>query len=690
MILMKLKYISKALPLLTVLSALLFIPIGRVKAATNGSFSFSPGSTTLTATCEYEADIIVNTGGDNSNAADIEISFDPARLTIIDANSSISGIQAMGGNAYDGLIVNNINTSTGVIRIAGASFSGNLNGQATLASILFKSKTGVSSAGFTIKFISIGNSTDSNIAETSTSTDILGSVQNVTYTFTSGQCPTPPVEDNSNPQINIISPGEGDTDVDESQNIVIQISDTGSGIDLSSVVIMLNGEAYYPSDPDVTVTGDANQYTITFLPRNNYPISSASTLTVSVKDQSGNSSSAVISFNIPEDSGLITLPIEGDVGRIVDDIVNSPTTENIVRTINTVTNALPEPVQNIIQNEGLTSLSTVITTIGILANGLALFLALKSPRSLLLLFGFLFKKREKNPWGVVIDDTTNKPIAFANVRLFFEGSKALVAEKVSDLDGRYGFVASPDKYRLEVEHSDYDKFVTTIEIATSGSIIKDIRLVPKDAKKSISNILGLFFARVNEFMTKYISYFFVIGFFSSLVTTYINPTLYNIAITVAYIVLIVLQFVAKRLSIEDWGSVYDSKSNLLVPNALVKLFDRDSRKLIDTQMTDSKGRFGLFTDPGEYALLISARGYNFPSNKQKGLKPIKELYQSLLELDIKEGKPQEIDVYLDPIENIEQTVIKIDNKDSLQTLQHQKLSQPEKPTTQSTIESPFG
>jgi len=112
----------------------------------------------------------------------------------------------------------------------------------------------------------------------------------------------------------------------------------------------------------------------------------------------------------------------------------------------------------------------------------------------------------------------------------------------------------------------------------------------------------------------------------------------------------------------------------------VKIFDTKNWKLLDTQMTDNRGRFGLFVEPGEYALLAVAQGYRFPSRKQKDFPIMVEKYQSLLKFDVKEGKTLEADILLDPAEG--ETV-----GEQFKKAKGEKIDE-NKP--QSTFSSPFG
>ncbi|MBN1915581.1 hypothetical protein JW796_01120 [Candidatus Dojkabacteria bacterium] len=613
----------------------------QTKAATNGSFRITAPSTTLVSNCEYFANIVINTGGDNSNAADIEITFDPARLEILDSDTSVPGKQIQMGSAYEGYLGNMVDESTGRIRLLGASTTRILNGEAVFGIIKFRSRPAVTSAGFSIKFDGAGNTLDSNIADSSTSYDILGSVENISFTFGSGSCPT----DTSGPIIIFVQPKNNEISYPPNGHIIIKVSDPGTGININTLHININGEIYLITSPELSYEVSGSEYTIEIVPKNPFPTDQPSTIIVRVEDNSGNSSTESIVFNmLQQREDLPETGISTPVDKVITDTINS--LENIFKRI---TDTIPGMLGQIIQEAGIAGLGSILSALTLIAYGIALLFTLRSPKHLFYLFGFVFGKRSKNPWGIIIDGNSNKPVAFANVRLYIEGSRAVVNEKVSDLDGRYGLVASAGKYRLEVEHSDYKKEIVSIEIPETGVITRDIVLRPLESKMNFFRGIRKGLENFNNSMNKLLPYIFTIGFFSSLLATIFNPVVTNFLIMTCYFVFLILQAIASRYKLKEWGSVFDSSSNLLVPNTLVKLFDTKTWKLIDTQMTDEKGRFGLFIQPGEYGLLAVAQGYSFPSKKQEDLPLLEEKYQSLLKVDIKEGKKLDVDILLDPL-----------------------------------------
>ena len=61
--------------------------------------------------------------------------------------------------------------------------------------------------------------------------------------------------------------------------------------------------------------------------------------------------------------------------------------------------------------------------------------------------------------------------------------------------------------------------------------------------------------------------------------------------------------------------VYDSRTNQPIRTAIVRIFDKKTKKLLETRVTDEEGRFQFLVRPGEYFLQVTKQGYQFPSKE---------------------------------------------------------------------------
>jgi len=280
--------------------------------------------------------------------------------------------------------------------------------------------------------------------------------------------------------------------------------------------------------------------------------------------------------------------------------------------------------------------------------------------SLLLAFPGLLIRDEKKPWGLVFDEDTGRPIAFAIIRLYSKGK--VMAQKVSDLDGRYGFVSEEGNYELEVSHDLYRKYKVKIQIRKEleGTVNRDIGLSPlKEVVISLKMRLKSYLTHAKELLPKISKVIYIFGFIFSIVATVISSSIFNILIISLYILegIIYLVFGMTR----KWGRVYDTKTKKGIEYALIRLFIAKDNKLIDTQITNNKGMYMFIVETGKYNILVSKKGYKFPSDKEEK-KLRKTFYGSLVEVEIKKGKVLGIDFSMDSVSKSEMDLMKLKGK----------------------------
>ncbi|MBD3363060.1 hypothetical protein GF362_05045 [Candidatus Dojkabacteria bacterium] len=512
--------IKKFIKILLFANCFLFIfSIQRIYGAT---FSFSPANETFQEGCLTTVDIMVDPQGENSNAADIEIFFDPTEVEIIDSDPAMSGIQLKTGDAYETYFGNQIDETSGIMRLAAGSFMNDLTSKATFATLQFKSKSGVTSTTFEIYFDGVGATLDSNIADTVTSDDLLTNVTNGNYSFV-----TPPFgsceNDTSPPDIIFIDPQDNAQGVPSDSDLEINITDDLSGIDLASVEILLNGELYRASDFEVIYTGDSLDYSFTVDPRIDNQIleNQANSLIVRVTDYAGNSISRQIVFNVPlpppptpfpspttQPTGIpapTPTPCVCEPGEDCEDITitichmpGTPSEKTMEVSIPAISSHLDHgdylgscdsqyiiPTSELISVEGpitavVDNFESILETIPVIGklpkdiranvttftvitttSALSLFALssfLNAPNLLINLLGFLLGRKHKKPWGIVLDASNDKPVPYAICRLFNAETLAVVDQTLTDSSGQFGFAITHGKYRLEISKSGYEKF----------------------------------------------------------------------------------------------------------------------------------------------------------------------------------------------------------------------------------------
>ncbi len=282
--------------------------------------------------------------------------------------------------------------------------------------------------------------------------------------------------------------------------------------------------------------------------------------------------------------------------------------------------------------------------------------------SILLAFPSILVKREKKPWGLVYDKNTKRPVAFAVVRLFSKKNK-LIAQKVTDLEGRYGFAVGEGEYKLKVNHDSYKEYEIKLEIdkKSKGTLNRDVELTAvRDVKFNFMRWIKSQLAKAKEIFPKLSKYMYIFGFAFAIFAILINPVIYNLIIIAFYVLLAIFYFVfgVKR----GWGKVYNSTSKESIGYAAVRLFDVKENKLIDNQMTDEKGRYMFITKKGEYNLLASKKGYTFPSKNVDKKKVRKTFYGSLIKAELSKEKVLGVDLAMDPVSKKESDLVRLEGK----------------------------
>lgn len=153
--------------------------------AQTATLSLSPSSGTFNKGCPFTLQIVLNTGGTQTDGTDAILIYDSSRITATSITS---------GSIYPDFPGNNIDETNGKITISGlASITTPFSGNGTLATVNFKVKDDAPAGATQIKFDFDPNdkakTTDSNVVERGTVTDVLNSVVNGNYVVGAGSCP---------------------------------------------------------------------------------------------------------------------------------------------------------------------------------------------------------------------------------------------------------------------------------------------------------------------------------------------------------------------------------------------------------------------------------------------------------------------------------------------------------------------
>lgn len=739
------KSISKS-----ILAGAFLLLLAQFSAVSASSFYFNPSAQSIPKQCTRRVDIMINTQGEDSNAADIEINYNPAQLEIVDSNANQSGIQLEPGDAYETYFGNIVDNATGVAKLAGGSFIDNFDGVGRFATVQFRSKGATASANFTIKFNSVGDTLDSNIARASDSLDTLNSVTNANLTFNNNPC----VADTTGPTITFNSPTNGQVNVGSGANVVFTVADAGVGVDINTVVLTINGVPYTVNTPGVTYTGTPASYTITVpgsVHGNSILTDVTNILRVDAIDNAGNASSRTISVNAPPvadtvppvvefvqpvdefdnfdqnqpiifnvsdagsgvNIGSIQVMINDKIFTIADSnftytgspssytitisnyagaIQNKKVNKLIIRAYDfagnlretalgvgvcidndegpTFTSGGANPgqiclgptvnipssgiVKDFLESAGTPGTFAALSLIGLAITLLPWLNSLNLPALLINLIGAIVRKRTANAWGSIYDKRTAKPLALSTIRIYSAGTTNVIAQAVSDMDGKYRIVVAQGSYRIEVMHPGYRPYSREFTVREAGGVLAmnipmlDVSTVNKTQASIWKYRIRKYLGDLATVMRPALLFF---GFAFSTVALIISPNLLNLVIVIIYFIIFAIYIIA-YINSQRFGVVLDSETGYRIPAAVVKIYDAKKLEVVDNQVTNALGQFDFYGDPGEYLLLVAAWGYNFPSNSQHNVNIVEKGIARFIKVRLQKGRNR-IQILLDPKDQTE-------------------------------------
>jgi hypothetical protein len=224
-------------------------------------------------------------------------------------------------------------------------------------------------------------------------------------------------------------------------------------------------------------------------------------------------------------------------------------------------------------------------------------------------------KKRARKWGIVYDSKTKRPIDPAYVKIINEYGK-IVSERFTDMEGRFGFLVPPGRYKIEASKTHYSfpsklnekrdelydnlYYGEIISIADSSIVNVNIPMDPTDIdwNEEIKKKIMSFDPNKEIWKKKISRYFFLAGFILSPLVYWITPSPFNLAVIFFYFfILTIQQFGFKQ---KTFGRIYDKETGKPMPFAKIKVsFAGDSNQVIATSVSDITGR---------YYILVAAKG----------------------------------------------------------------------------------
>jgi hypothetical protein len=225
---------------------------------------------------------------------------------------------------------------------------------------------------------------------------------------------------------------------------------------------------------------------------------------------------------------------------------------------------------------------------------------------------------------VVYHSFLKTPLDLVMVRLVKMPENKIFRAKVTDKNGRFFFLVQPGTYRLEVTKPGFNfpsAFLSQIKDDSiyldvyHGEIIevrdKDVIITPNvpldpldDKPKTPAQIKR---TQLFRQIQKWIS---ATGIVVAAAVCFVQTAVWSFALLGLQIAvyLLVLRLAAPRRP-KSWGIVYDKETNKPLSNVIVRIFEPKYQKLLETAITDNKGRYAFLLGPNEYSSTYEKGGY---------------------------------------------------------------------------------
>ena len=243
--------------------------------------------------------------------------------------------------------------------------------------------------------------------------------------------------------------------------------------------------------------------------------------------------------------------------------------------------------------------------------------------------GYLFSQplmligaRTRKKWGVVYNSITKQGTKLAVVRLINAETGLVLQTRITDDNGRYFFHVKPGKYRLEATKSEHvfpsaiasglaedDEYLdiyhgTPITVENETDLMMNIPIDPNHQDQQDQTVL---FKRLKTKVQYGIS---ALSFGITAVALILQPgpVLLGLLLLQVMTYLLFRKLVAVHKP-KNWGVVTEVGSSKTLKNAVVRIFDKQYNKLLETQVTDSKGRYGFLANKNRYFVTADKQGY---------------------------------------------------------------------------------
>jgi hypothetical protein len=245
-----------------------------------------------------------------------------------------------------------------------------------------------------------------------------------------------------------------------------------------------------------------------------------------------------------------------------------------------------------------------------------------------LLFGAWGLKRKERPWGTVYDSITKRPLDPVYVSLINSETGKEVSGAITDIDGRYGFLVLPGKYRIEAKKTNYIEpsvkmkgklfdevysdlyFGEDINVTEEGQIIS--KNIPMDSLSFDWNEFAKTKMNVNKFIrqrditwAKISGIIFFIGAIVAAIALIAAPAPYNYIIAGLYVLAYILNYIVFKN--KKSGTLTEKSTGAPLSFAIVKIFREGEDIPLTKKIADKFGAYYALVPSGKYYITVDKK-----------------------------------------------------------------------------------
>jgi hypothetical protein len=317
--------------------------------------------------------------------------------------------------------------------------------------------------------------------------------------------------------------------------------------------------------------------------------------------------------------------------KSIQDTFASIRDEGIVETVKNIATSLTKKIAQVATSPAVQQANRRVVAPALLAAGVTnVALGFQLPHAIAFLryfFGqplLLLRRRTQKKWGVVYNAYTKQPIDLATVRVLSTDTGRVIQSQVTDMYGRYFLILDPGTYRIEVDKPGFARASTFVKgkredagytnVYHVGEIIS---ATPEDSELSVNIPLDPILEDqptahiVREYAKKTFHYSLSLaGFGVSILSFVISPTPLIGALVLFHVVFFVMfRLLSGKKKKGAVGIIRDSQYKSELKHVVVRIFDTAYNKLVDTAVTDSKGRYAALVGPSRYYVTYDKPGY---------------------------------------------------------------------------------